>query len=104
MQQNNMNQGQGPQPIHIDPSQTEAVTCGACKSELFLPMYMLRKVSALISPTGKEEVIQMPVMVCGQCGKPMMGEEPQADAGAPIGEKQADAQSEGDGSTIITKG
>lgn len=65
-----MNQNQQQQQIHIDPSQTEAVVCNKCGTPFFIPMYMLRKISALISPSGREETIQVPVMACAQCGNP----------------------------------
>ena len=56
--------------INIRPEDTTLIVCTACQSAMFMPMYMLRKVSALISPSGREEIIQVPMMVCGQCGRP----------------------------------
>ena len=87
------NQGM-PQQININPEDTTGVTCGKCNSELFMPMYLLRKVSALISPTGREETIQVPVMVCGNCGQPMMGDQP-------MPEGAGEVNTEGDGSTLV---
>ncbi len=60
------------QQVTITEENTEAVFCGECKSPIFEQCIMIRKVSAFISPSGKEEFIQMPVMVCKHCGSPMM--------------------------------
>jgi len=71
---NNRN-GQKMQQINIGPEDTTGIQCTNCNSEFFTPVYMLRRVSALISPTGREELIQVPVMACANCGTPYMGEE-----------------------------
>lgn len=63
---------QGMQQININPEDTTAILCDKCQSEFFIPVYMLRKVSALLSPSGREEMIQVPVMACANCGKPNM--------------------------------
>jgi hypothetical protein len=41
--------------------------CG--EPQMFETYYMFKKVSALISPTGKEEHIPIEVIVCKKCGK-----------------------------------
>ena len=58
--------------FNITEENTEAVLCGKCKSPIFEQCIVMRKVSAFISPTGKEELIQMPLMVCKGCGTPMI--------------------------------
>lgn len=63
-----------PQQININPEDTKAIECEKCKSQFFIPVYMLRSVSALISPSGREETIQVPVMACTDCGTPHMGD------------------------------
>ena len=40
-----------------------------CGSKVFAPGVVLKKVSALTSPTGKEEIIDIPVYVCAKCGE-----------------------------------
>lgn len=40
-----------------------------CGSYIFEDAYILKKLSALISPTGKEEVIPISLLVCKECGK-----------------------------------
>jgi hypothetical protein len=93
MNQNQGNAGSMPQQININPEDTTGIKCGNCGGEFYIPVYMLRKVSALISPSGREEVIQVPVMSCAGCGTPYAG----------VDAPEADADAKPDGSTIITK-
>ncbi len=65
-------QQQQQQQININPEDTEGVMCEKCQGGFFIPVYMIRKVSAIISPSGKEEMIQVPVMACANCGTPIM--------------------------------
>ncbi len=44
------------------------VVCPKCGSKVFREAIILKKVSALISPTGKEELYPIPVYVCDKCG------------------------------------
>jgi hypothetical protein len=44
------------------------VVC-SCKSEIFESLYIVKKISALQSPTGKEEIVPIQIIVCKQCGK-----------------------------------
>jgi uncharacterized Zn finger protein len=53
-------------PVNLE--QTEAIKCDECASTVFHPAFILRKVSALISPTGKETVIPIQVFACDSCG------------------------------------
>ena len=43
------------------------VTC-ECGAEVFLPAEVIRKVPAVLSPTGRGEVIHVQVWVCADCG------------------------------------
>jgi uncharacterized Zn finger protein len=52
----------------LDFSQTEPIKCEKCDSEVFQPALLLRKVSALISPTGKETVVPVQLFACLACG------------------------------------
>lgn len=94
-------QNQNQQQININPEDTTGVACVKCSTEFFIPVYMLRKVSAIISPSGKEETIQVPVMACAQCGTPMVPEgfdKKTEEEASPEGIGEA----QGDGSRIIT--
>lgn len=44
--------------------------CDKCGSYFFRETTVLKKLSALMSPTGKEELIPLPIWVCDKCGEP----------------------------------
>lgn len=46
-----------------------AVKCSECGSKVFHEAVVLKKVSKLLSGTGKDELIPIPVYVCDKCGK-----------------------------------
>jgi hypothetical protein len=69
------------QNFNIDPSTTTIVECQetlrssdwpssktTCGGTLWDQRIELRKVSALVSPTGKEMFLQAPIIVCNTCG------------------------------------
>lgn len=56
------------QRVNIDLSQSEALKCTECDSEQFKMRYMIRKISALLSPTSEEMLIPVQVFACGNCG------------------------------------
>ena len=62
-----MNNPQQPQ-MKVDLSQSTAVTCEACGHDVFIPAFKLRKLSALLSPHGKETMVPMQVFACAKCG------------------------------------
>ena len=53
----------------IDFSKTSEIKCEVCLNDTFEQTLLLRKLSALVSPTGKEEMIPVQVYSCGDCGK-----------------------------------
>ena len=62
-----MNNPQEPQ-FNVDFSQTIAEICEKCKNETFTQVFKIRKLSALLSPAGKETMIPMQVFACAKCG------------------------------------
>jgi len=54
--------------INLDLSQTSDVTCSNCGSHFFHMAYMFKKISALVSPTGKESLIPIETFACLECG------------------------------------
>ena len=54
--------------LNIDFSQTTAICCEECKNETFHQVYQMRKLSALLSPTGKPTMIPVQVFACAKCG------------------------------------
>ena len=59
-----------PQPpqMNIDFDQTTAEACEHCDNETFVQVYQMRKLSALLSPTGTEAMIPIQVFACAKCG------------------------------------
>tara|TARA_B100000287_G_scaffold244089_1_gene229503 strand:- start:266 stop:493 length:228 start_codon:yes stop_codon:yes gene_type:complete len=64
-----MNNPQQPQ-MNIDFSQTTPEVCELkeCKNDTFQQVYQMRKLSALLSPTGQETMIPIQVFSCAKCG------------------------------------
>ena len=62
-----MNNPQQPQ-MNIDFSQTTAEVCEKCENDTFVQVYKMRKLSALLSPTGTEAMIPVQVYTCTKCG------------------------------------
>jgi hypothetical protein len=65
-----MNQQNKPiqQKVNIDLSQADAMKCAECGCERFQMQYLIRKVSALLSPTGDEVIIPVQIFSCANCG------------------------------------
>ena len=62
-----MNSPEQPQ-MNIDFSQTSPEFCESCKNDTFIPAFKIRKLSALLSPAGKETMIPINVFACNKCG------------------------------------
>lgn len=45
------------------------VKCQECGSKVFKEGMILKKVSSLVSGSGKDELVPIPVFVCDKCGK-----------------------------------
>jgi DNA-directed RNA polymerase subunit RPC12/RpoP len=58
-----------PKEQTIDISTAETMTCPHCGNSIFLEAVVLKRLSALISPTGQEVVIPVPVFICSECKK-----------------------------------
>ena len=54
--------------LKVDISQTTAVNCESCGNDTFIPAFKMRRMSALLSPHGKETMIPMQVFACAKCG------------------------------------
>ena len=54
--------------MNIDFSQTIAEVCEKCKNDTFVQVYQMRKLSALLSPTGQKTMIPIQVFACHSCG------------------------------------
>jgi uncharacterized Zn finger protein len=56
------------QQVNVDMSQTTEVKCENCSCDKFEQVIKMRRLSAILSPTGKEALIPMPVFACKNCG------------------------------------
>jgi hypothetical protein len=68
-----------PQNVTIDTREVPNVRCngvdtetgGECGCEIFVEFSYIKILSALMSPTGKEAVINVQNWMCDECGKPL---------------------------------
>ena len=54
--------------MNVDLSQTTAEVCEKCENDTFQQVYQMRKLSALLAPTGQETMIPIQVFACAKCG------------------------------------
>ena len=54
--------------LNVDFSQTTESVCESCGNDTFIQVYKIRKLSALLSPTGKTTMIPMQIFTCAKCG------------------------------------
>jgi len=54
-------------PPGVSYEQTDAIVCEKCGGDLFVPVVLLRKVSALVSPSGKETMLPLQLFACLAC-------------------------------------
>tara|TARA_R110000823_G_C15486818_1_gene451445 strand:+ start:233 stop:451 length:219 start_codon:yes stop_codon:yes gene_type:complete len=53
--------------MQVDLSQTTEVICEKCENTTFNYIFKIRKLSALLSPTGEPTMIPMQVFACTKC-------------------------------------
>ena len=51
----------------IDITKTTPITCEACENSTFKQTLLLRKMSALVSPSGQETIVPTAVFACDKC-------------------------------------
>lgn len=56
------------QQIKIDLKDAEDTKCDKCESVYFVPAFMIKRVSPLVSPTGQEMLAPMQLFQCSSCG------------------------------------
>ena len=54
--------------MQVDLNQTTAEACESCGNDTFVQVFKIRKLSALLSPTGQPTMIPMQVFSCAKCG------------------------------------
>lgn len=63
-----MQNSQIPNQINVDLRNAEQQAC-KCGCKNFVPVFHVYKLSALMSPTGREIPVQVPVLICNDCGE-----------------------------------
>jgi len=57
--------------LDVDVSSLPTVSCKRCKGIFFRDALIVKRVSPLVSPDGKEAFIPIPVLLCVSCGEPL---------------------------------
>tara|TARA_R100000656_G_scaffold124778_1_gene103811 strand:+ start:810 stop:1091 length:282 start_codon:yes stop_codon:yes gene_type:complete len=55
--------------VKVDLSQAETMKCEHCGNYLFISSTIIKRLSAIVSPTGEEALIPIDVYSCGNCGR-----------------------------------
>ena len=56
------------QQVQVDLSKAETLKCDSCGNYLFIQANVIKRISAIMSPTGQEAVVPVQVYSCGNCG------------------------------------
>ena len=54
--------------MNVNLSDSEDMKCGECQNVYFKPLFRVKRVSALISPSGQETYVPVQVLACEKCG------------------------------------
>ena len=57
------------QQVTVDLSQAENIVCKSCGNYSFIQIFFLKRISALMSPSGQEAIVPVQVYSCGNCGE-----------------------------------
>ena len=57
------------QQVQVDLKDADTMKCQACRNSIFIQGYVINKISAIGSPTGKEVIAPIQVFNCGNCGE-----------------------------------
>jgi|TARA_Y100001963_G_scaffold156412_1_gene249922 DNA-directed RNA polymerase subunit RPC12/RpoP len=55
--------------VQVDLRKAETLKCEYCGNYLFIKSTVLKRLSALVSPTGEEGIIPIEIYSCGNCGR-----------------------------------
>jgi hypothetical protein len=55
------------QNINIDLSSADNIKCEECENETFVPAFVIKHISALMSPTGQETMVPIQLFKCSKC-------------------------------------
>jgi hypothetical protein len=55
--------------VKIDLTEADTMKCQKCENPVFIQGYIIKKISAIVSPTGEEVIAPVQVFNCGNCGE-----------------------------------
>ena len=55
--------------VQLDLKNAETMKCAECDNSIFIQGYVIKKISAIVSPTGEEVIAPVQVFNCGNCGE-----------------------------------
>ena len=55
--------------VQVDLKDADTMKCDECDNSVFIPAFFIKRLSPIVSPTGKEALIPIQVYSCGNCGK-----------------------------------
>ena len=55
--------------VKVDLSKADTIKCDDCGNYLFITSFVIKKVSAILSPNGQEGLVPIQVYSCGNCGQ-----------------------------------
>jgi len=55
--------------VKIDLTEADTMKCQSCENPVFIQGYIIKKISAIVSPTGEEVIAPVQVFNCGNCGE-----------------------------------
>ena len=53
--------------MNVNVNDTENILCPESKNQYIKPIFRVKKISAIISPTGEETIIPIQVLSCTKC-------------------------------------
>ena len=57
------------QQVQVDLKDADTMKCQKCENSIFIRGYVIKRISAIVSPTGKEVIAPIQVFNCGNCGE-----------------------------------
>ena len=55
-------------PMNLDLSTAQDIVCDNCGNYTFNEVVLMKRISPLVSPTGKEAIVPIPTFACNACG------------------------------------
>ena len=55
--------------VQVDLTKADTVKCDDCGNYLFITSHVIKRISAIMSPTGQEAIVPVQVYSCGSCGR-----------------------------------